>query len=288
MKNRLLLVLILLISFPAFSQEEEENDSTNWNIGGMSSLTFSQVSLTNWAAGGESSMSGNLFVNLFAKYNKGKSAWDNNLDLGYGLVKQGDQDVKKSDDRIDFSSKYGRQATKHLYYSVLFNFKTQMTKGYLYPQDSVISNFMAPGYILLSLGMDYKPGDHFSLYISPLTDKMTIVKEEIFAESYGVEKGKSMRSEIGGFLKMTFQKDVIENVNFLTKLDLFTNYTDNPQNVDVSWEVVIAMKINKWMTANFNTHLIYDDDTMIDDGEGNLAPRLQFKEVFGVGLSFKF
>ncbi len=288
MKYTLLSVLILLLSIHPSLSQEEVNDSTNWDIGGMSSFTFSQVSLTNWAAGGESSLSGNAFVNLFAKYKKGKSAWDNNLVLGYGLVKQGDQDVRKSDDRIDLSSKYGRQATEHIYYSFLFNFKTQMTKGYLYPQDSVISNFMAPGYILLSLGMDYKPGDHFSLYISPLTDKMTIVKEEIFAESYGLEKGKSVRSEIGGFLKMTFQKDVIENVNFLTKLDLFTNYADNPQNVDVSWEVVIAMKINKWLTANFNTHLIYDDDIMIDDGEGNLAPRLQFKEVFGAGLSFKF
>lgn len=288
MKNISLVLFVLLLSIrPAWSQEEKP-DSTNWKFGGMSSFTFSQVSLTNWAAGGESSMSGNAFVNLFAKYNKGKSSWENNLDLGYGLVKQGERDVRKSDDRIDFSSKYGRQATKHLYYSVLFNMKTQMTKGYLYPQDSVISNFMAPGYFLVSLGMDYKPNENFSLYLSPLTDKITVVKEEIFAESYGLEEGKSVRSEIGGFLKMIFQKDVIENVNFLTKLDLFTNYADNPQNVDVSWEVVIGMKINKWLTANFNTHLIYDDDIMIDDGEGNLAPRLQFKEVFGVGLSFKF
>lgn len=233
-------------------------------------------------------MAGNAFVNLFARYNKGKSSWESNLDLGYGLVKQGDQDVRKSDDRIDLSSKYGRQATKHLYYSVLFNMKTQMTKGFLYPQDSVISNFMAPGYFLLSLGMDYKPNEYFSLYVSPLTDKMTVVTDEILAESYGLEEGKSLRSEIGGFLKITFQKDVIENVNFLTRLDLFTNYADNPQNVDVSWEVVIGMKINKWLTANFSTHLIYDDDIIIDDGEGNLAPRTQFKEVFGVGLSFKF
>ncbi len=288
MKYISLLILVLMLSIRPGLSQEEESDSTNWKLGGMSSFTFSQVSLTNWAAGGENSLSGNVFVNLFAKYNKGKSSWENNLDLGYGLVKQGDQDVRKSDDRIDFSSKYGRQATKHIYYSALLSLKTQMTKGYLYPQDSVISNFMAPGYILLSLGMDYKPNDNFSLYISPLTDKMTIVKEEILAESYGLEEGKSVRSEVGGFLKMTYQKDVIENVNFLTKLELFTNYADNPQNVDVSWEVVIAMKINKWLTANFNTHLIYDDDIMIDDGEGDLAPRVQFKEVFGVGLSFKF
>lgn len=285
-KNTLLFLILLQLSFVGYSQEEK--DTTYWDLGGMSSITFSQVSLTNWAAGGENSLSGNLFVNLFAKYNKEKSSWENNLDIGYGLVKQGDEDTRKSDDRIDFSSKYGRKATKTLYYSALFNFKSQMTKGYLYPQDSVISNFMAPGYFLISLGMDYKPGDHFSLYVSPLTDKMTVVNDKILAESYGLEEGKTVRSEIGGYLKMMFQKDVIENVNFLTKLDLFSNYADNPQNIDVSWEVVIAMKINKFLTANFSTHLIYDDDIMIDDGKGDLSPRVQFKEVFGVGLSFKF
>ncbi|UCG28090.1 MAG: DUF3078 domain-containing protein [Bacteroidales bacterium] len=285
--KKFILALSSLISLGWNVLGQENADSSNWKFGGMGSFTFSQVSLVNWAAGGESSMSGNLFVNLNSGYKKGKSTWDNNLDLGYGLVKQSDQKTRKSDDRIDFSSKYGRIATGKLYYSVLLNFKSQFAAGYLYPKDSVISNFMAPGYILLSLGMDYKPNDRFSLYFSPLTEKMTIVNDKILADSYGVEAGKTVRSELGGFLKIMYKKDIMKNVNLLTKLDLFSNYGEDPQNIDAGWEVIITMKINKYLTANFNTHLIYDDDIQIDDGEGNLAPRVQFKEVFGVGLSYK-
>lgn len=276
----------------------------------MASLTFNQVSLTNWAAGGQSSISGNVFVNLFANYKDDKQTWDNSLDLGYGLIRNNDQPFVKSDDRIEFNSKYGRNITDAWYYSGLLNFRTQFAPGYNIPNDSVlISDFLAPAYILLSLGFDYKPNENFTLMLSPVTSKTTIVNNQKLADAgaFGVEgaefdattgqkiaDGKRIRYEIGSFLKLAYQKEVIENVNFQTKLDLFSNYLNNPGNIDVNWEVIVAMKINKYLTANLNTHLIYDDDIAIgvdrnDDGiNDGFGPRTQFKEVFGLGLSYKF
>ncbi len=236
--------------------------------------------------------------------------WSNSLDIGYGINKQGkDEDFKKTDDKIDFLSKYGRNAAKRLYYAALLNFKTQMTAGYNYPNDSAkISALFAPAYILGSLGMDYKPKDDFSAYISPITSKITIVADKDLANqgAFGVNpakydefnvlvsEGEKVRFELGGYLRMEYRKVLMENITLLTKLDLFRNYLDNPQNIDVSWETLITMKVNKYISATLNTHLIYDYDIKFDidtDGDGtydDIESRPQFKEVLGIGFSYKF
>ncbi len=248
-------------------------------------------------------------VSLFANYKKGKSAWDNSLDLGYGILKQNGNNVRKTDDKIEFTSKYGRKAVKNWYYAGLVNFKSQMTAGYDYPDDStIISNFLAPGYVLGALGMDYKPSDELTVFISPLTIKATIVNDENLANAgaFGVDpaeydnlgnitkKGSNLRSEYGGYLRAQFKKDIMENVNFQTRIDLFSNYSEEPTHIDVNWEVLIAMKVNKYISATVTTNLIYDHDIDIavdEDGDNipdAFGPRVQFKEVLGVGLSYKF
>ena len=272
-------------------------DTSYWTKGGLVSFNFSQVALSNWAGGGQSSVALNGFLNVFAKYKKGIHSWDNTLDLGYGIFQQGDDAFRKSDDKIDFTSKYGRQASKVWYYSALVNFKSQFAPGYNYPDDSTkISNLFAPAYVLASIGMDYKPNSNFSLYLSPATGKFTIVNDNDLsnAGAFGVDTGDVFRAEIGGYLKAQFNKDIMENVNFQTKLELFSNYTENPQNIDVNWETILAMKINKFLTANISATLVYDDDIDIaidsnDDGiVDKTGPRTQFKEVLSVGLSYKF
>jgi hypothetical protein len=103
-----------------------------------------------------------------------------------------------------------------------------------------------------------------------------------------------MRYEFGGYVRLFFKKDLMKNVNLQTKLDLFSNYLHNPQNIDINWEVLISMKVNKYITATINTQLLYDDDVMIavdENGDGtpdSSGPRTQFKEVIGVGFSYKF
>jgi len=291
-----LFLALTMIPLALFS--EEKADSTkSWNFGGLASLNFSQVSLTNWAAGGRSSTSGVAIFNVFGNYKKDNLSWENSLDMGYGLLKEQDNETVKSNDKLDFNSKFGIKETEKLYYSTLFNFKTQFAPGYTYPNTTdAISRFLAPAYMTLSVGMDYKPNKILSFFVSPLTGKMTIVSDNNLSDqgAYGVDPGKTVRMEVGSFVKMELKTEIMKNVSINTKVDLFSNYLDNPENIDINWDLLINMKINDYLSANLITNLIYDDDIKIAFDENNdgvsesSGPRVQFKEMFGLGLSLKF
>jgi Protein of unknown function (DUF3078) len=286
------LIILFFIALTASLTAQEKADSLKpWKFTGETSLSFSQVSLSNWAAGGESSMGGNSFLKLAGVYTKDRNMWENKLDLAYGLLKQGDEGMRKTDDKMFFSSSYGYKASKNWYYNAILSFKSQFTDGYKYPNDSVeISRFLAPAYILAGIGMDYKPNDKFSMMISPIANRITIVNDDTLSAqgAYGVDPGKKSRWEFGGSFIINIKRELVKNVSLTSKLELFTNYADNPQNVDINWEVFINMKINEFLSANISTSLIYDDDVSITDDDGKIGPRTQFKEVFGIGLSYKF
>jgi Protein of unknown function (DUF3078) len=277
-----------------------------WKKGGVFGLSLAQTSLSNWAAGGQNSLSVNGIFSAFANYKKGKSAWDNTIDLGYGILKQGkDGIVMKTDDKIDLLSKYGRQAINKLYYAALLNFRTQMRPGYKYPDtENKISDIFAPAYFLLAAGIDYKPSAYFTAFFAPLTGKFTFVTDKILSDAgaFGVTPGEKTRSEVGGYIRIAFSKndfkdEFLKNVSLTTKIDLFSNYRDNPQNIDVIWENLVALKVNKYLNVNFNTVLIYDDNIKVPvdrNGNGEFepteapGPRTQFKEILGVGFSYNF
>ncbi|WP_319502970.1 DUF3078 domain-containing protein [uncultured Draconibacterium sp.] len=286
---KILLILLLIIPTLAFAQETKD---TLWTTSGSTTLNFSQVSLNNWAAGGKSSMSGVFMVNYAANYKKDKLSWDNTFDFRFGFLKEEDDDVRKSDDKIDISSKLGIEAKGNWFYSGLLNFKSQFAPGYNYPDtETAISKFMAPGYLSLGLGMDYKT-DGFSLMMAPVSGKFTFVTDDDLSNegAFGVEEGKSMRSELGATVKAQLIKDIMKNVTLDTKVDLFSNYLDQPKNIDVDWTFKIIMKVNDYLSANLITQLIYDNDVKIQGDDENLppSPGLQFMESFGVGLTFKF
>ncbi len=275
--------------------QESQNDTIKyWTAGGSASFNFSQVSLTNWAGGGNSSIAGTFLFNGTLNYKKGKVAWDNTLDLGYGLTKQDGYNLSKSEDKLNFNSLIGYSAGKHWYYSAMLDFKTQFSEGYKDPlvQAVKISDFMAPGYLQLSLGMDYKPSDNFSLYLSPITSKTTFVLNDSLsnAEAYGVKAGDKTRNELGASLRaIAKKKDLVKNVNMSTTLELFSSYTEKPQNIDVNWNFSLEAKINGYLNAIFTTDLIYDDDINYTDSKGvEKGPRVQLKQLFGAGLVFKF
>ncbi len=284
----LLVIFICVSASTAFGQEEEKKEGP-WKTGGDYSLSFSQLSLSkSWAAGGENSTSLTTFLNLYANYSKGKMDWDNSLGLAYGLVKLRDEDAKKSDDKIDFTSKLGFNASEKWNYTALINFKTQFAKGYDYAGEEpvMISNLVAPAYMIASLGMDYKPNEMFSLYLSPLSMKSTFVYDDTLSAhgAFGVEAGKNYRAEAGAYVKVELKKEVFKNINLLTKLNLFSNYLEHPERIDVDWEVQLNMKINKYISTHLHTHLIYDYDVVFEDQNGVV----QFKELFGTGVSFNF
>jgi len=285
--------------------KEIKTDSlSGWKRGLAVGINANQTSLTNWAAGGQSSFALNTVFTGFVSYKSPKTAWDNTIDLGYGFLSQeGVKYTKKTDDKIDLMSKFGREAFKNFYYAVLLNIKTQFTTGYKYPTDSTrlkISNFFAPAYLVGALGMDYKPNTHLSVFAAPLTGKLTFVTDTMLsnAGAFGVKKGETLREEIGGYVRVVYTKndfnaEWLKNLTFTTKLDLFSNYLDNPQNIVVNWETLVIMNVNKYINVNLATQLIYDDKVKIskdNNGDGVIdssGPRVQFKEIFGVGITFK-
>lgn len=287
----LLFFSALLISFTANSQEKPD---TLWKTGGVGTLTFSQVSLYQWTAGGEPSLSGAALLNLYANYNDGKKSWDNTLSLGYGLIRQGREEdaiTKKSDDRIDFSSQFGMKGFGEWYYSGLLNFRSQFAAGYNYPNvEDEISNFFAPAYLTVSLGLDYKPNDNFHVYIAPVASKLTFVMDDTLSAkgAFGVTPGEKFRAEFGGVVKVAYQAQIMENVNLGTRVDFFSNYVENPQNIDVNFELLLAMKINDYLAAALSVTAIYDDDVNLLQSDDTIGPGTQIKEVFGLGLSYTF
>jgi len=284
------LLTLFLSAMAVMAASAQTADTTRlWTKGFKASLTFNQVSLTNWAAGGENSYGGNSFLNLFANLKQGKTTWDNSLDLAYGMVKLGDAKLRKSDDKIDFVSKLGHNViNKNLFLSANLNFKTQFGEGYNYANDTakLISNFMAPAYLMLGLGLDYKPFPYLSISFLPLTGRLVIMNNKSLSESYGLDSLETIKGEFGAALKVTFEKDIFTNVSLKSKLDMFSNYMDRPQNIDINWEALLVLKVNKLISTYVGIQTIYDEDINIKDKDGNEGPRTQFKQTFGIGLSY--
>lgn len=267
--------IIVIISLAVFCFAQDDVDK-KWENGGQGALQFSQASFTNWASGGVNALSFNTFLTYSLNYKHEKLSWDNDLDLGYGLqISNGV--TQKTDDKIDLSSTFAYEAGKNWDYSGLISFKTQMMPGY---SDTIlISSFMAPAYMLVSTGMSYEPGDNFKLMLSPLTGKMTVVGNQDLADqgAFGVDSSKNFRAEFGSFIKIALKKEILENVQLQTKLELFSNYLEDPLFIDVNWDLMVSMKINDFLSANIATQLIYDHD---------VSTNVQFKEMFSFGLSF--
>lgn len=270
---------------------KEGHDTANriWKLGGMYTLNLAQGSLSNWQGGGDkTSFSAVSFLNLFAFYKYDRHSWDNTLDLGYGYVNTTSLGSRKSDDRIDLLSKYGYDMGHKWYASTLFNFRSQFSPGYAYSKDAEgrdikerTSDFLAPAYVLLSLGVDYKPVDYFSVFISPFTERWVIVKDDYLSSigAFGVDTGKYSRNEVGAFMSANFSRELIKNVTYKTRLDAFSNYKTRPKNIDIFWTNILAMKVNKYLSANITLDILYDDDAI---------GRMQLRQLLGVGFSAKF
>ncbi len=309
MKKIYSILCLSILTSAALAQTPDSSAAkvdTSWKKGGFVNVNTSQTGLTNWAAGGQNSVAVGSSLNIFANYKKGKIEWNNSLGLGYAVLQTGSIE-RKSDDRIDLTTKFGRQTSEHWYLSALANFKSQFAKGFNYPNDStVISNFLAPAYILVALGYDYMPNDNFSLFLSPATGRLIIVNSTPIADAgtYGndaavyaangtlISHGKKMKSEFGAYVKAAYKKDIMQNVNLLAKVDLFNNYTDTDaskrKNVVVNGELAINLKVNKFIAANIHVITIYDNDVDTDTNAPGVQRRLQVEEVIGAGLSYQF
>jgi Protein of unknown function (DUF3078) len=274
--------------------KKDEKQPEGWTKGGVFNLNLSQGASHNWAAGAEkASFSLNAIINSFAYYKKGRNAWDNILNLQYGFVSATSISTRKNDDRIDFLSRYGYQLKNPRWYvSALGNIRTQFTDGFDYSVTPKKQNsaFMAPAYVLVSPGIMYKPNATFDVFLSPVTSRWVVVNNshKNLRSFYGfIDTTKSSRNEIGAFLTANLKRDIAKNINYTSRLDLFSNYRNNPQNVDVFWTNVIGMKVNKYIGVTYNFDLIYDDDVQDAKRPGRTLGT-QLKSLLGVGLTATF
>ena len=290
------LLFCLLCIFPVSAVLAQEEDLTvadtvkAWTTKGNATILFNQSTFDNWIAGGENNISGNIGVNYDFNYKKKDWNWDNKIIASYGLVKtKTTAFAKKTDDRLELNSLLGKKATGYWYYSAFLNFKTQFTKGYIYDKDengaeirSEYTSFLSPGYLTFGPGMMWKRNDNLKFNLSPLTSKLTFVDAAMTLPDdayFGVVEGKAMRYELGFNAYAYYKVGVIANVSFENILNLYSNYLEETQNVDMDYQLNIVLKVNRYINTNISFQTIYDD---------NAFRGFQIRQVFGVGANYGF
>lgn len=312
MKKFLLLTGILVCGF-ATAQLKEVNKEVSkaviqskdtidgWKSGGTLSLLFNQSAFSNWVAGGVNSVAGNASVNYDINYKNGPWTWDNKIILAYGLSKNQGDDIRKTDDRIELNSLVGRKAFGYWSYSLFANFRTQFTDGYNYNaknlaggksyEDYPTSGFMKPAYLTFGPGLLWKKHDNLKFNLAPLTSKVTLLMDKVYVYDgntpkssdevsvFGIDPGKSSRYELGFYAAGYYKTQLMENITMENILALYSNYLDEPKNIDMDYTMNLAMKINKYISTNFTVQTVYDDDAYRG---------LQVREVFGLGFNVNF
>ena len=312
-KKACLIGFLLLTTQNNFSQiiRTEIPDSTsNWTKENKVGLDISQITFVNWNAGGNNSVSGLLKGQFIRTYTNGNLNWKNELIARYGINKQESQDVRKTDDQLQLNSTFGyrKDTISNWYYAGKFNFNTQFANGYAYPNtDLAISKPFAPAYIFLGIGAEYSRKDlNLNVYISPLTNKTTLVFDQRLANqgAFGVDKavydingdlireGKNTRTEVGVLITNQWKKEVYQNIILEHRISLYTDYINNFGNIDVDWQLQLAMVVNKYVKANIGTHILYDDDIKSKEEENGVqvtkGPKVQLKQLLGVGIVYAF
>ncbi|WP_270088089.1 DUF3078 domain-containing protein [Sphingobacterium sp. SYP-B4668] len=293
-KLKLALSLLLgLFSIASHAQGNNADSTKTWTIKGENTFLINQSSFSNWAAGGVNSFAGNLIFNYDFNYKKEKWSWDNKVLAAYGQTFQKETDWRKNDDRFAINSLLGYQAKEKWLYTFFLNFNTQFANGYKYEGDDkqLLSKAFAPAYLSFGPGFAYKESDNFKINISPAATRFVFVTADELAENYGLDPGKNSRFEFGASLDAYYKTDIMENISFENILKLYSNYLEDPQNVDVDYTANLFMKVNKFITVNAGVQLLYDDNTLIPregDAPGTGRPALQIKQILGAGITYKF
>lgn len=309
MKKIILLTFVLGFSAIIHAQSSEKDlikkteeaaktlDDTiknGWKSKGKITFLFNQANFNNWVAGGENSFSGNLGIDYKIDYKKDDYTWENRIIASYGLLQtQNSTFEKKTDDQVEINSLLAKKSKGLWYYSFLVNFRTQFTAGYVYSKDvngaeqrQESTNFMSPGYLLFGPGMFWRKNDNLKLNFAPLTSRFTFVDSfytsvpaYVNYSYFGVETNKSVLYQLGFNATAYYKFNIMENVSAENILGLFSNYLKEPGNIDINYNLKIAMKINKLLTANLDFQVIYDDDAFAG---------FQTREVFGLGVNYSF
>lgn len=300
MKQVIITTFLFLFSLNIFSHVETDTlapiekgtiKTAQWAFKKTLGLLMTQTAFVNWSAGGENSIAGITTVDFEFNYKKDRLFWNNHFKSRYGLNKENGQDTRKTDDVLEFISSFGyrKTTTSNWYNSARFNFRTQYAPGYKYPnREDYISKFFAPAYLFVGVGSQYtSPDKAFKLYLSPLTNKTTLVYDETLSDqgAFGVNKGERSKIEFGVLTTGEWKHDLMENIVMNNKLILYTDYLNDFSNVDIDWELKLQLIVNKFVKANIGTHIVFDDD-VVDKESGK--PEIQLKQLLGVGVVYSF
>ena len=304
------------------SPNQAPKPPSNWTQKNQLGFDISEIAFVNWSAGGTSSISGLLKGEFSRTYTKKNHKWVNELIVKYGLNKQDGIELRKTDDAFQFNSTYGfrKDSTSNWYYSSKLNFNTQFTDGYNYPnRDVAISKPFAPAYVFLGAGAENSNKEkNRTFYFSPITLKTTLVLDQYLANqgSFGVKKavyetdpldpnnqilieeGQKVKAEFGILFTGYMRSEIYKNVFYENRLSLYTDYLNKFGNVDIDYDTKLDLVVNAYVKANIGVHLIYDDDIktkkdVVDPTTGtttqvNDGPRMQLRQVLGVGLVYAF
>ena len=249
------------------------------------------------------------------------------------MVNTSSTGVRKTDDKIDFYSKATRDLTQTLSFGFVANFRSQFSDGFDYNYlgkgyKRRTSDFFAPAYVTVAPGLDWHPKSYFSIFFTPASARFVIVTNEPksyffpgggtipagdgggfeipLSVFYGVDPNREVRTEVGAYVSINFNKEVVKNISYKTRLDLYSNYLKTstftpigpdqlliadkgpkPQNIDVFWSNVINMKVNKFINVTYNFDLIYDDDVR-QFGINKTSAATQLRSLLAVGFLAKF
>ena len=264
-------------------------DSNGWKETGLLVGNINQSAQENWGTGGENFQLGiNTLLNKAVHHRKGKYSFDGYFDLELGLVEASSfKRFRKTNDRCDLTMELEHRIGKKekFNYGLLVNFNTQVFSGHSYATDDhpKISNFLSPGKILLSFGIDYKhkKGNHyFSAFVTPATLRWVTKTDRDFylQKKFGVDSGHKVYTEVGAYVSLHYNSKLNKTTSIISRLDLFSNYKRNPQNVDVLGNNVLTFAITRYLAGTFLFDLVYDDD---------FKRRTQVQEITGLGLRLK-
>lgn len=274
--------MVFVLSYTLIiAQEKEEKPKEGWIKKGNISFLLNQSSFNNWTAGGIDNIAGNLGLNYDFNYVKGNLTWDNKFIAAYGVTKIEGADQKKTDDRFELNSLLGKKVKEFWYYSLFVNFKTQMDSGFDTNSGEKTTHFFSPAYLQFGLGILWKKSDNLKVNFAPLTARLIMVNKQFTKNgtSFGVEQGETTRLEFGFAVGAYYKLTIMENISMENILNLYTNYLEDPQNMDLDYTINLVMKINKFLSANLAFQAIYDD---------NAFKGFQTREVFGLGVNYSF
>lgn len=281
-----------------------------WTNKNSLGFDISEVAFVNWSAGGTSSISGLLKGKFLRNYARDNYNWSNELIFRYGLNKQDGIEVRKTEDAIQLNSTFGyrKDTLSNWFHSAKFNFNTQFTNGFAYPNTEIaISKPFAPAYIFMGIGAEYiDPDKKKNLYISPFTFKTTLVLDQRLANqgAFGVVKatydadgnllteGETYKMELGFLVTNKYKKEIYKNVNLENRLTLYSDYINRFGNIDVECDLQVQLVVNQYVKANIGAHVIYDDDIKskreIDGNQVTEGPKIQLRQAIGVGIEYAF